>query len=229
MSRDPIATRIAQWAYDMTWEDVPAHVGERAALHILDCVGLAFACRQDDFAVSAAQATAGQGAAAVIGMPQRLAVGDAALLNGILIHGLDYDDTHPSGVIHASASALPTAMAIAERDQLAGSDLLLAYLIAVEVSARVGSGARSGFHAKGFHPTGLVGAFGSVVAAARLSGLDIKGITTAQGIVGSLAAGSLQFLDTGAWTKRMHPGWAAQSALKAAAMGIAGFRGPVSV
>lgn len=229
MSRDPIATRIAQWAYDITWEDVPAHVGQRAALHILDCVGLAFACRQDDFAAAAAQATASQGAAAVIGMPQRLSVGDAALLNGILIHGLDYDDTHPSGVIHASASALPTAMAIAERDQLAGSDLLLAYLIAVEVSARVGSGARSGFHAKGFHPTGLVGAFGSVVAAARLSGLDIKSITAAQGIVGSLAAGSLQFLDTGAWTKRMHPGWAAATAITSTRFAAAGWEGPPDV
>lgn len=97
------------------------------------------------------------GPAAVIGMPQRLSISDAALLNGILVHGLDYDDTHPSGVIHSSASALPTAMAIAERDGLSGSDLLLGYLIAVEVSSRVGIGARSGFHAKGFHPTGLAG------------------------------------------------------------------------
>jgi 2-methylcitrate dehydratase PrpD len=229
MTSDPIASRIAHWAHSVTWGDVPDNVRERAALHVLDCVGLAFACVRDDFATVATQATSGEGPAAVIGMPQRLQIADAALLNGILVHGLDYDDTHPAGVIHASASALPTAMAVAERDRLSGADLLLAYLIAVEVSARVGTGARSGFHAKGFHPTGLVGAFGSAVAAARMSGLDVAGITAAQGIVGSLAAGSLQFLDTGAWTKRMHPGWAASTALTSTRFAAAGWEAPPDV
>lgn len=229
MINDPIAVRIAQWAHQVTWGDVPELVRERAALHVLDCVGLAFACVRDNFAIAAAKATAGAGPAAVIGMPQRLSIGDAALLNGILVHGLDYDDTHPSGVIHSSASALPTAMAVVERDGRSGSDLLLAYLIAVEVSSRVGMGAHSGFHAKGFHPTGLAGAFGSAVAAARMSGLDAKGITAAQGIAGSLAAGSLQFLDTGAWTKRMHPGWAAATAITAARFAAAGWEAPPEV
>ncbi len=229
MTNDPIAARIADWACRVTWNDVPEMVRERAALHILDCVGLAFAGALDDFAASAVRATLGEGSAAVIGMPQRLPAGDAALLNGILIHGLDYDDTHPAGILHASASALPTAMAICERDRLSGSDLLLAYIIAVEVSARVGAGARGGFHAKGFHPTGLVGAFGCAVAAARMSGLDKKGISAAQGIVGSLAAGSLQFLDTGAWTKRMHPGWAASTALTATRFAAAGWVAPPDV
>lgn len=229
MTMDPIAARIATWAQAVSWTDVPELVRERAALHILDCVGLSFASLRDDFARRAAEATAGSGDSAVIGMPQRLPIADAALLNGILVHGLDYDDTHPPGVIHASASALPTAMAVAERDRLSGADLLLGYLIAVEVSARVGAGARSGFHARGFHPTGLVGAFGSAVAAARLSGLDTAGIAAAQGIVGSLAAGSLQFLDTGAWTKRMHPGWAASTALTATRFAAAGWEAPPDV
>ena len=229
MINDPIAARVAEWAHQVTWEEVPERVRERAALHVLDCVGLAFACQRDNFAAAAAKATSGVGPAAVIGMPQRLSISDAALLNGILVHGLDYDDTHPSGVIHSSASALPTAMAIAERDGLSGSDLLLGYLIAVEVSSRVGIGARSGFHAKGFHPTGLAGACGSAVAAARMSGLNSQGITAAQGIAGSLAAGSLQFLDTGAWTKRMHPGWAAATALTAARFAAAGWEAPPEV
>ena len=226
MTTDPIAARIARWAHSVTWEDVPDLVRERAALHVLDCIGLAYASLRDDFAAVAARATAGEGPSAVIGMPQRLPIADAALLNGILIHGLDYDDTHPAGVIHASASALPTAMALAERDRLSGRDLLLGYLIAVEVSSRVGAGANSGFHARGFHPTGLVGAFGSAVAASRLSGLDAAGIAAAQGIVASLAAGSLQFLDTGAWTKRMHPGWAASTAMTATRFAAAGWEAP---
>lgn len=229
MTQDSIAARIGTWASDVQWSDVPANVRERAALHVLDCIGLAFASTRDEFATVAASATATPGNAGVIGMPQRLETAQAALLNGILVHGLDYDDTHPSGVIHASASALPAAMAIAERDHLSGSDLLLGYLMAVEVSARVGAGANSGFHAKGFHPTGLVGAFGSAVAIARLNGGDAATIAAAQGIVGSLAAGSLQFLDTGAWTKRMHPGWAALTALNSVNFAQAGWQSPPDV
>jgi 2-methylcitrate dehydratase PrpD len=74
-----------------------------------------------------------------------------------------------------------------------------------------------------------VGAFGSAAAAARLSGLDETGIAAAQGIVGSLAAGSLQFLDTGAWTKRMHPGWAASTALTSTRFAAAGWEAPPDV
>ena len=143
MTQDSIAARIGTWASDVQWSDVPINVRERAALHVLDCIGLAFASTRDEFATVAASATATPGNAGVIGMPQRLETAQAALLNGILVHGLDYDDTHPSGVIHASASALPAAMVIAERDHLSGSDLLLGYLLAVEVSARVGAGANS--------------------------------------------------------------------------------------
>lgn len=225
----PIAARIADWAADVRWEDVPAEVRARAVLHVLDSVGVALASTRDPFAGVAAAAVCEDGPGTVIGMPQRLARRDAAFLNGILIHGLDFDDTHPPSVVHVSSSALPTALAVAEERQLSGRELLLGYLVAVEIAARVGMGARNGFHAKGFHPTGLVGAFGCSVAAARLSGLDGAGIARAQGVVGSFASGSMQFLDSGAWTKRLHPGWAASAGLMAARLAAAGWQAPIEV
>ena len=78
----------------------------------------------------------------------------------------------------------------------------------------------------GFHPTGLVGAFGATLAAGRLAGLPAAGLVHAQGIVLSMAAGSMEFLEDGAWTKRMHPGWAASSAVTACALAQGGFIGP---
>ncbi len=150
-------------------------------------------------------------------------------MNGILVHGLDYDDTHLPGVVHASASALPLALAVAEQRHLAGSDLVLGYLIALEVSARIGTAANSGFHAQGFHPTGLVGAFGCATAAARLTGLNAAGIAAAQGFVGSLASGVMEFLETGASTKRMHPGWAAVNGMTAASFARHGFETPPAI
>lgn len=226
-----VAAVIGDWAAGLRLEDVPERVIERAALHILDCIGLAHASSGYDFAKRALAAVSefGAGASAVIGHSARLAPRDAALLNGILVHGLDYDDTHLPGVVHASASAFPTALAAASHRHLPGRDLLLAYLIGVEVSARIGAVANSGMHAQGFHPTGVAGAFGSAVAAARLGGLGAEGIASAQGFVGSLASGSMEFLATGAWTKRAHPGWAAVSGLTAAEFARHGFESPPKI
>lgn len=230
-SGETIAGHIGRWAADVSMEDVPAAVVDRGLLHILDSVGLAYAASNYDFAKRALAAVSefGAGDTPVIGHSLRLSPRDAALLNGILVHGLDYDDTHLAGVIHASASALPTALSVASHRHLPGKDLLLGYLIALEVSARVGAAANSGLHAHGFHPTGVVGAFGSAVAAARLGGLNAQGITTAQGFVGSLASGVMEFLETGASTKRVHPGWAAANGITAAAFAKHGFESPPAI
>jgi 2-methylcitrate dehydratase PrpD len=85
--------------------------------------------------------------------------------------------------------------------------------------------AQGGFHQVGFHPTGLVGAFACALVAGRLMGLTQPQLTMAQGIALSVGAGSLEFLEDGAWTKRMHPGWAAVSGITAAALAQAGFVG----
>jgi 2-methylcitrate dehydratase PrpD len=148
------------------------------------------------------------------------------MLNGLLIHGLDYDDTHLAGVVHVSSTALPTALAMASARHLSGRDLLLGYILAVEVSARIGAAAAGGFHRAGFHPTGVAGAFGCAVAAARLDSLSAEQIATAQGFTGSLAAGSMEFTDRGAWTKRAHAGWAAVCGITAAAFARQGFVSP---
>ena len=85
------------------------------------------------------------------------------------------------------------------------------------------------FHKWGFHPTGVVGAFGAAVAAGLLFGLDKEELATAQGIVGSMASGIFEFLEDGTWTKRLHPGWAAHAGLTAASLAGAGFTGPGAV
>ena len=105
-------------------------------------------------------------------------------------------------------------LAEAFRQKASGKDALAAYLLAVETDARLGLPAQGMLQKIGFHPTGLVGIFGCAVAAGFLARLDAGQIAAAQGIALSMASGSLEFLDDGAWTKRMHPGWAASSAIQ---------------
>jgi 2-methylcitrate dehydratase PrpD len=99
-------------------------------------------------------------------------------------------------------------------------------VLGIEVAARLGMAANGGFHQVGFHPTGLVGAYAASVVAGKLSGLDATEIAQAQGFVHSLASGSLEFLASGAWTKRAHPGWAGVAGITAAAFARSGFESP---
>lgn len=226
-----VAETFARFAHDLVADAIPEPVLRRARLHILDACGIALASTTYDFAQAAANgiaALAGQGDFPVIGMGLRLPVRDAVHLNGILVHGLDYDDTHSGAVTHLTASLWPTVLAVGQQQGAAGREVLAAYLAGLECGARIGIAAQGGFHARGFHPTGLVGAFACAVAAGRLMDLSAGQLHHAQGIALSMAAGSLEFLADGAGTKRMHPGWAGACGITAAAMAKQGFTGPAA-
>lgn len=226
---EPISRSLATFARGLSFADLPAPVVGRAKLHILDGLGIALAASRYDYShktLSALRGLAGEGEFPVIGMAAKLPYRDSAVMNGFLIHSLDYDDTHVAGVLHATASAVPVILASGQRYGASGRDALVAYVAAMEADARVGMAAKGGFHKKGFHPTGLVGAFGAAIAAGRMAGLTADQITHAQGIVYSMASGNLEFLEEGAWTKRLHPGWAASSGITAAALAQQGFAGP---
>ncbi|GAB3757465.1 MmgE/PrpD family protein [Ramlibacter monticola] len=229
MTQPQISSRLADFSADFRLERVPAEVRTRAKHLILDAVGIAIACTQWDFArvtLAGLRELAGPGGdVPVIGHGESLPLRDAVAMNALLVHGLDYDDTHPAGVIHATTSILPAALGFATRLGSSGRDLLAAYILGMETTTRLGAAAKGGFHQVGFHPTGLIGTFGCTLAAARLLGLDAERIVQAQGIALSFASGSLEFLNDGAWTKRLHPGWAGAAGITAATLAKNGFVG----
>jgi len=228
-ARPLISRTLAQFAHDLSFDAIPQEVRERAKHLMLDATGIAYASGSYDFAhktLTAIAGLGGDGRVPVIGLPQRLSPRDAALVNGVLAHGLDFDDTHTGGIIHSTASVWPTVMSTAFMRGTSGADLLVAYIAGVEAATRLGAVGSGHFHQVGFHPTGMIGVFGCTLAAGTLMGLSPQALTMAQGIALSMAAGSLEFLEDGAWTKRMHPGWAAQSGITAAALGREGFVGP---
>ena len=213
----------------LEWSTVPERVRERAKHLILDAIGCALAAKRFDFAVRALRAIsdlAGPGERAIVGHSQRVPLRDAVLANGLLMHGLDYDDTHTEGIVHLTVSVFPAVLGLAAQLEKSGRELLAAYVAGVETGARIGSVAKGGFHQVGFHPTGVVGAFACALAAGRLYGLDSERLVHAQGVALSVASGSLEFLEDGAWTKRFHPGWAGAGGITAANMARHGFVAP---
>jgi len=212
---------------------VPAPVVHRAKLHILDALGLGLASTAQEYGkrtlagvAAMSEAEGGSGSCSVIGRAERLGLRDAALVNGVLIHGLDFDDTHLASIIHPTATSLPAALALGESLGSSGSEVLAAFLAGAETGIRIGLAVDGGFHHVGYHATGVVSHFASAVTAGRLLGLDEDQIVAAQGIVGSTASGIQVFLEEGAWTKRFHPGWGAVAGITAAHLAKHGFKGP---
>jgi len=209
---------------------------ERTKLLILDTAGIIVRARHDaestSSLISAVERLGLKGAGSnvncsVLGDDATYAPTAAALINGTLAHSLDFDDTHAAASLHSSAPIVPAAMAAAEMSGASGKDLIAACVAGYEVQVRLALAlGPSDHYDRGYHPTATCGVFGAAAAAGKLLGMDADGIQSAFGIALSQAAGSMQFLADGSWTKRSHVGQAAQNGLICAVMAAEGFKGP---
>ena len=154
---------------------------------------------------------------------------DAALLNGTAAHGEDFDDSFEGGPVHSGAVVVPAVLAACEQFGRRGRDALLGVAAGVETMCRLSLVAPKRIHKAGFHPTAVLGAMASALGVSKSLGLSQKQTVNALGIAGSMAGGIIEYLADGAWTKRLHAGWAAQSGLRAARLAKAGFTGPRTV
>jgi 2-methylcitrate dehydratase PrpD len=193
---------------------------------LMDVAGLCVAARNSDYLQATLRAIAEPGACTVIGHAGAFNVATAALCNGTAAHGEDYDDTFEGGPVHAGVVIIPAVLAAAERHGLSGSDAARGIAIGCEVMCRLCLVAPKRVHKAGFHPTAVFGALGAAAAVASALRLDETQWVNALGIAGSMASGIIEYLAEGAWTKRMHPGWAAQAGYRAARMAQEGFTGP---
>jgi len=227
-----LARALAEFGSRLRYDDLPAEVTASARLRLLDTVGVCLASVGMPYADAMLGVVGEQGEssdAALFGSAKRAAAAWAACYNGALAHGNDYDDTHSAALIHISGVVVPAVLALGERERAPGRRVLEAAVAAYEAGLRIGMAAPSGFHARGFHATGVCGVFAAAVGASRLLGLDAARMAHAIGIAGSQAAGSMEFLADGAWTKRMHPGWAAHGGIVAAQLAARGYTGPATV
>jgi 2-methylcitrate dehydratase PrpD len=224
-----IAEQLAHAAQGVRANELPAAVRRVAADLILDVAGLCVAARGTDYIAAVLQSVEPGGACTAIGHPGGYAAIDAALINGIAAHGEDYDDTFEGGPVHAGAVIVPAVLAAAERYGASGDAILRGLATGSEIMCRLGLVAPMRVHKAGFHPTSVFGAIGSALAVSVTLGLDEKQTVDALGIVGSMAGGIIEYLAEGAWTKRLHAGWAAQSGIRAALLARGGFIGPRTV
>ena len=228
----PLSLTLARWSSSFRFDDLPSDVKDATRLRVLDVLGLALAGADTPLGratCEAAVALSPPGPCTILGTGDRVALPTAALANGTFSQALEYDDTHNESIVHMSSPALAAALAVAETVPVTGAELMTAVAIGNEIACRTGSIASGQFHKRGFHPTGLFGAFGAAFLTSRLLGLDAAVTARAAGLCGSFAAGILECWVDGTDTKFLHAGWAAQSGIAAAHLARAGATGPHQV
>jgi 2-methylcitrate dehydratase PrpD len=224
-----VAETLAAAITGVTPGGLPRGVHAMADNMVLDIIGLCLAARRTDYIQAALDGTDGEGACTVIGHRRTLDSAGAALINGTAAHGEDFDDTFEGGPVHAGVVIAPALFAAAERFKLGGAAALLGIAIGAEVTCRLSLVAPRAVHKAGFHPTCVFGAIGAAAGVGAALKLPPRHLVDAMGIAGSMASGIIEYLAEGSWSKRLHPGWAAQAGLRAALLARQGFQGPRSV
>jgi 2-methylcitrate dehydratase PrpD len=233
MSRGP-SLALANFAANTRFTDLPGQLLQKLKELSLDTLGCALG------AVATPEAERGCAAIAHLeetggnvtlwGMQRKASVAGAALVNGILSHTLELDDTHAEGAIHPGCVVLPAALAVGERLGVSGKALLSAVAIGYEVAIRVALAVDSVSHRmRGWHATGTCGALGAAAAAGSLLRLDAEHMSWALGLAGVQHTGTWIFTDDGSMCKRFHPGFAAQGGITSAYLAQSGFTGPARV
>jgi 2-methylcitrate dehydratase PrpD len=219
---------------------VPAAVRVKCEDLAVDVAGLCVTARNEDYVKAALAGCDDDGVCTAIGHARTLSAGGAAFVNGTAAHGEDFDDTFEGGPVHAGAVIVPAVLAACERAPSLtlsrsrgregwGPAALTGIAVGCEVMCRLSTVVPKAVHKAGFHPTAIFGVMGAAAGVAAALGLNAKQTVDALGIAGSFAGGIIEYLAEGAWTKRLHPGWAAQSGYRAALLARGGFFGPRTV
>jgi 2-methylcitrate dehydratase PrpD len=224
-----VAEELARKIAALDAARLPLAVRNKCEELLIDVVGLAVTARNEDYVKSVLAACDDDGPCTAIGHARTLSAAAAALVNGTAIHGEDFDDTFEGGPIHSGAVIVPAVLAACERHGLDGAAALLGIAVGVETMCRLSLVAPTLTHKAGFHPTAVFGAMGAAAGVGAALGLSPRQLVDALGNAGSMAGGIIEYLAEGAWTKRLHAGWAAQAGIRAALLGRTGFSGPRTV
>ena len=224
-----IAELIADQALALDVNAIPSAVRTRIEELLIDVVGLCVAARNTDYIKAVIAGVDSGGPATAIGHKTTYAPETAAMINGCAAHGEDFDDTFEGGPVHSSAVIMPAVLAACERFGCDGKAAFKGMVVGVEVLCRLSMVIPKAIHKAGFHPTSVLGAMAATLAVCTTMGLNRKQTVDALGIAGSMASGIIEYLADGAWSKRLHAGWAAKIGIQAARFGQQGFLGPRTV
>ena len=218
-----VTRELASFVADTDYNDLSEKVKEHTKVCILDWLGAALAGSLEPptkIITSIIRELGGREESTIIGTRTKTSCVNAALTNGISGHSVELDDIHEESIIHTAAPVVPAALAVAERNNVSGRDLITSVVLGYEVEIRIGT-AINPSHYRFWHTTGTCGTFGAATSAGKILGLDRKGMVHALGIAGTQAAGLIETFGT--MSKSLNPGRAAMDGVLAALLAWKGF------
>ena len=226
----PVTDTLARFVAETDYSSISERALANTEMHILDTLGVALAAVSTPVATIAfdyCTRTGGASEASVWGTHLKLSVPMAAFANGLLAHALDYDDWdayihvgHPTSMLTAAA------LSLGEFAGASGKDLLKAYVLAIEIIAKIAANAPN-VQDRGFHSTPVFGSIGASVAAASLLKLEPERIKAALGIAASGAGGIHR--QQGSMVKPFHAGNAARNGVEAVLLAQQGFTADAAI
>lgn len=224
---------LAHFARSLQYADLSRPVIDKAIDLIIDQLGIQIACATLPWSkqiTTFVKELGGRPDCTVVYYGFKTSPDNAAFLNSSYGHGFEMDDTHLRVVNHPGCLAIPPALAICEREQLSGKELVLGAVIGLELICRVSAVTGPILLRRGHNTHPPNAPFGIAAACARLMGLDEEGILNAMAIAGSHAAAGLrEYNQTGGTLKRLHGGIPAQAGVRSALLAKHGITGPPTI
>jgi len=224
---------LAKNITDINYEKLPGEVVEATKRLIMDSLAVALAGSAEagvNELVDIFGDWGGKEESSVWVYGGKLPCISAAQVNAVMIHALDYDDTHDAAVLHTGVVAVPVALAIAERiGGVDGRKIITAVALAVDLAARLCLANTVSMFDRGWHYTTLHGNFNAAAAAGKLLELDEETLVSAFGLAYHQAGGNLQCLHDGTLAKRAGPGFSARNGIMAVLMAQKGVTGARNV
>jgi 2-methylcitrate dehydratase PrpD len=218
---------FARFVAETDFDHIPSAVIHEAKRSLVNFFATSVSgCRDRPFEIalrSMSRFSGGQ-QATLIGRAERVDTLSAAFLNAVSANVSDFDDTHLPTVIHPAATIAPAVFAFAEMNPVRGADLLLAFVLGVDIECRIGSAISPAHYRRGWHITTTCGVFGSAMAAGKLLQLDSARLVWALANAATQSSGLVESL--GHDSKSLSIGNSARNGLWSALLAADGFDGP---
>ena len=217
-----VTARIAAFASQLIYEDIPAPAVQIAKVAVRDCLGVALAGSQEEDAKICAEIARQEQATeetSVIGQKFKTSALQGAFANGTAAHALDFDHSFTL-MGQPTAPIIPAIFALGEALGSSGRQVIEAYVIGYEVTAKLAHSLRDSTH-EGWHAPSTLGSFGAAAGCGKLLGLSAAQSEMALGITASMASGVVA--NFGTMTKPLHVGLGARNGVLAAKLAKSGF------
>lgn len=219
-----LTQNLGKFVASLKFSDIPSEAVSVVKTGFADCIGVMFAGASEPLVkILTDTFNPVPGEARLVFGPRTAPAPQAAWINGAAAHALDYDDVALRG--HPSTVLVPAILAEAQALGASGEEMITAYAAGYETWGELVTRDPDHYHAKGWHPTGVLGAIGAAAACARLNKLNAEQCTQAIALGASQSAGLMS--NFGTMTKPFHAGHAAHAGVLAARLVKNGFTSAV--